>query len=137
MATKVFRLFEAPSGCSSHASAEFGPYWGYMLLNKEGFYEVLVPDLEDAGAAGETKDEALAETIKKLSSQLQQLPPSEIPEPSDEATATLKACAFVDADAGEFIHVVSWEMVQVPVDFSQVVELSTAELKELYKEYWS
>ncbi|PNH04382.1 hypothetical protein TSOC_009464 [Tetrabaena socialis] len=89
----------------------------------------------DAAAAGGSKEEALQETAKKLSSQLQRMPPHEVPVPSDRQIAAGKAREVVDADAGEFIHEESWEMVLVPVDFSLVADLPTAVLEQMQKEY--
>ncbi|GLC49588.1 hypothetical protein PLESTB_000261600 [Pleodorina starrii] len=112
-------------------------YWGCLQFYSEGFYGILVPDVVDAAGAGETKQEALLETMKKLSSQLKRLPPEQIPCPSNKATAIEKVRAIVDDDGGEFIHVESWEMVQVPVDFSLVEELPAAELNYLRNKYTS
>ncbi len=141
--TRVLYVAEVPSSSGSQLPSaspyadmpNIGPFWGCQQRFKDGSYGVFVPDVEDAAAAGESKAEALYETSKKLSSQLKRMPRDQVPAPSDCQTAEAKARAFVDADAGEFMHEESWEMVQVPVDFSLVVDLPTAVLEQLHKEY--
>ncbi|KAG2431348.1 hypothetical protein HYH02_013338 [Chlamydomonas schloesseri] len=122
---------------SPYAAAEptIGPFWGCLQRFTDGVFGVFVPDVEDSAAAGDSKEEALLETSRKLSSQLRDVPRDQVPAPSDLQTATAKARAFVDADAGEFIHEESWEMVQVPVDFSLVVDLPAAVLEQLKAQY--
>ncbi len=44
---------------------------------------------------------------------------------------------IVDDDGGEFFHVVSWTMIEVPVNFCLVEELPAGELERLMKKYLS
>lgn len=129
------RMLSCPSASPYASRPEIGPFWGCLQLYAEGFYGVLVPDVEDADAAGDSKEEAIQETTKKLSSQLKRMPRDAWPAASDLQTAAAKARAVVQADGGEFIHEESWEMVQVPVDFSLVADLPSAMLEQLHKEY--
>ncbi|KAG2484012.1 hypothetical protein HYH03_017179 [Edaphochlamys debaryana] len=66
---------------------------------------------------------------------LKDVPPHQVPAPSDRETASAKVREFVKKDRGEFIHEESWEMVLVPVDFSLVVDVPEAVLEEWRRQY--
>ncbi|GIL81545.1 hypothetical protein Vretimale_947 [Volvox reticuliferus] len=123
------------SPSTSHNSASGLKYWGYLQRYSEGFYGIMVPDVKDSAAAGETIAEALEETVIKTSCMLKDLPPEQIPVPSDKESACKKARAYVEEDGGEFIHEEYWEMIEVPVDFSLVKELPAEELERFRKKY--
>ncbi len=112
-----------------------------MQQYSEGFFGILVPDVEDAAAAGENAEEALQETSKKLSTQLKRIPPrSRFRGPAPRMSPPRKrrkALAIVDDDGGEFLHVVSWTMIEGAVNFCLVEELPAGELERLMKKYSS